>query len=138
MLVAQKAVHRSCAFGAAREKEEVAIFQHANLASWNQGSHEPGVHQGDERIVVTGKNKGLLPHQRQEGQARPSDQGELLEEITHPAGRMHKATKLLVQSRLDPCRAPVEATKVLFQIAAICKPAWCRHSCESEEVARNH
>jgi len=35
--------------------------------------------QNRERIVVAGKNKGLLPHQRQEGQARPSDQGELLE-----------------------------------------------------------
>src|ERR1700751_248228 len=51
---------------------------------------------------------------------------------------MHEATTLPVQSRLEPCRAAVEVTKMLFQIAAICKPARCRHSCKSEEVAGNH
>src|SRR6267154_594769 len=69
LLVAQKSVHRCSAFGAAGEEEKVTILQHANLASWDQGSHELGVHQGHERIVVAGKNEGLLPHQRQEGQA---------------------------------------------------------------------
>jgi hypothetical protein len=64
MLVTQKGVYGCRAFGATREKEEVAILQYANLISRDQKSHELGVHQGHERVVVAGENEGLLSHQR--------------------------------------------------------------------------
>src|ERR1700756_3056183 len=51
---------------------------------------------------------------------------------------MHKAAKLLEQGRLDSRPAAVETAKVLFQVTAICKPAWRRHFGERGELAGNH
>src|ERR1700747_150101 len=51
---------------------------------------------------------------------------------------MHEATELLEQSALDPRRSAIEIAKMLFQVAAIRKPAWRRHLGESAEITRNH
>jgi len=64
------------------EQAEMPVVVDVQGGVWQESGHDPGVGQGDDRVVGSGQDQGRLPQERQRGEAGPADAGEKLEQVS--------------------------------------------------------